>query len=99
MLKLFISQPMKGKTDEEILGVRENAIDYTLNLLGEEVHVIDSYFQHAPVDAKPLWFLGKSIELMSTADVVYFADEWEHYRGCAVEHECAKLYGLNIIHD
>lgn len=26
MKKLFISQPMKGKTDEEILKERENAI-------------------------------------------------------------------------
>ena len=27
MKKLFISQPMKGKTDEEILVVREKAIE------------------------------------------------------------------------
>ena len=26
MVRLFISQPMKGKTDEEILRVREKAI-------------------------------------------------------------------------
>ena len=50
MKKLFISQPMKNKTDEEILAVREQAIKSAKELLGEEVEVIDSFFQSAPVD-------------------------------------------------
>lgn len=49
MKKLFISQPMKGKTA----------------VLNDDVEVIDSFFKDAPVDARPLWFLGKSIELLS----------------------------------
>ena len=44
MKKLFISQPMKGKTDEEILAVREKAIKSATEHLGEEVEVIDSFF-------------------------------------------------------
>ena len=67
MKKLFISQPMKGKTDEEILKEREKAIESAKRHLGEEVEVIDSFFQSAPADARPLWFLGKSLELLSTA--------------------------------
>ena len=63
MKKLFISQPMKDKTDAEILAVREQAIQSAKNLLGEDVEVIDSFFQDAPHDAKPLWFLAKSLEL------------------------------------
>lgn len=68
MKKLFISQPMKDKTDAEILAVREQAIQSAKNLLGEDVEVIDSFFQDAPHDAKPLWFLAKSLELLATAD-------------------------------
>lgn len=98
MKKLFISQPMKDKTGEEILALREQAIKSATELLGEEVEVIDSFFQNAPVDARPLWFLGKSLELLSTADVVYFAKGWENYRGCKIEHECAAAYGIDIIH-
>lgn len=94
MKKLFISQPMNGKTDEEILATREEAIKKAEELLGENVEVIDSFFQSAPHDAKPLWFLGKSIELLSTADVVFFAKGWENARGCRIEYECAKEYGL-----
>lgn len=97
MKKLFISQPMKGKTDEEILKERQMAIEKVRNALSEDVEVIDSFFQSAPVDAKPLWFLGKSLELLSTADIAYFADGWENARGCKIEHECAIQYGIMII--
>ncbi|MFR5114240.1 DUF4406 domain-containing protein [Turicibacter sanguinis] len=97
MKKLFISQPMKGKTDEEILKERQMAIEKARNALSEDVEVIDSFFQSAPVDAKPLWFLGKSLELLSTADIAYFADGWENARGCKIEHECAIQYGIKII--
>lgn len=97
MKKLFISQPMKGKTDEEILKERQNAIKEAEKLVGESVEIIDSFFQNAPAEARPLWFLGKSLELLSTADVAYFADGWKDARGCKIEHECAKQYGIAVI--
>ena len=70
MIKLFISQPMHDKQDEEILAVRKQAIESVKRNLGEDVEVIDSFFQNAPHDTNPLWYLAKSIELMGTADVV-----------------------------
>ena len=97
MKKLFISQPMKGKTNEEIEVERAKAIEEAKAVLKEDVEVIDSFFKGAPVDAKPLWFLGKSIELLSQADIVYFAKDWDKYRGCKIEHMCAIEYDLNII--
>lgn len=97
MKKLFISQPMRGKTDEEILAVRERAIKSAERQLGEPVEVIDSFFQNAPAEARPLWFLGKSLELLSTADVVYFAKDWEQYRGCRIENQCAIEYGIDLV--
>ena len=99
MKKLFISQPMRGKTDEEILAVRERAIASAKDHLGEEVEVIDSFFQNAPADARPLWFLGKSLELLSGADVAYFAKGWEEARGCRIENQCAIEYGIDVIED
>lgn len=97
MKKLFISQPMNGKTEEEILAVRSNAIRSAKEAIGEEVEVIDSFFKDAPVEAKPLWFLGKSLELLSTADIAYFAPGWANARGCKIEHECAIVYGIHAI--
>lgn len=99
MKRLFISQPMKDKSDEEILRVRSEAIESAEKLLGEEVIVIDSFFQNAPADVRPLWFLGKSLELLSTADIAYFAEGWENYRGCRIEHKCAIEYGIQTIED
>ena len=97
MKRLFISQPMRGKTNEEILAVRAKAIESAERHLGEKVEVIDSFFRDAPVDAKPLWYLAKSLELLSTADVVYFAQDWENYRGCRIENTCAIEYGIELV--
>ena len=99
MKKLFISQPMRGKTDEEILAERKKPIESAERNLGEPVEVIDSFFQNAPVDARPLWFLGKSLELLSTADIAYFAKGWEDARGCRIENQCAIEYGIEVIED
>lgn len=97
MKKLFISQPMNGKSDDEIQEERKAAIKMAEIYLDESVEVIDSFFQSAPADARPLWFLGKSLELLSTADVAYFAPGWEDARGCKIEHICAVEYGIDRI--
>lgn len=100
MKKIFISQPMKDKTDEQILKERERAVLVVKEKFnGEDVEIIDSFFQSAPHDAKPLWFLGKSLELLSTADVAYFIGEWKNYRGCKIENTCAKEYGVETIEE
>lgn len=99
-MKVFISQPMKDLSDEEILKVREDAIELATIALrsGEGVEIIDSFFQSAPTDAKPLWYLGKSLELLSTADVCIFVKGWENARGCKIEHECCKQYGIPTLY-
>ena len=43
MKKLFISQPMVDRTDEEIFKERETAIAEARKILGEDIEVIDSY--------------------------------------------------------
>lgn len=96
MKKLFISQPMKGLTDKQILTVRNEAINLCRNKFGE-MEILQSFFQGAPVNAKPMWFLAKSIELLSEADVAYFAKGWESSRGCVIEHMCADKYGVHCI--
>ena len=50
--------------------------------------------QSAPVGAKPLWFIGKSLEFLSDADIAYFAKDWQKARGCKIEHERAVEYGI-----
>lgn len=99
MKRLFISQPMRGKTANEIMAVRYMAMAEAEKLIGESVEVIDSYLPDNPVDTKPLWCLGKSLQLMSEADVVYFAPGWREARGCQIEHLAAVEYGLDRIEE
>lgn len=101
MKKLFISQPMNGKTEEEILAVREKAIESAKRNLGEDVEVIDSYFEdYNPENGcVPLKYLSKSLELLADADVAYFAKGWENARGCKIENACAIAYGIDVIED
>jgi hypothetical protein len=88
---------MKGKTNEEIEAERAKAVEKAKAVLNDDVEVIDSFFKDAPVDARPLWFLGKSIELLSVADAAYFVKDWDKYRGCKIEHSCAVEYGIKVI--
>ena len=96
-MKLFISQPMKGKTDEQILEERNKAAGLFI-LEGENVEVIDSFIKDAPAQAAPLWYLGESIKLLCEADVVYFCKDWQKYNGCTIEHECAVRYGKTVVY-
>jgi hypothetical protein len=100
MIKVFISQPMKDKTPEEILRERNKAIKVVQAEYGDEAEIIDSYFadfeenKHKTV---PLAYLAKSIELLSTADVAVFCKGWENARGCKIEFQCATEYGIEVV--
>lgn len=99
-VRLFISQPMRGKSDEEIKSEREKLVEIAEAVyFGRgEVEVIDSFFKgglDVPAGAKaPLYYLSKSLELLATADVAIFAKDWREARGCRIEHECAAGYGV-----
>lgn len=102
-VRLFISQPMRGKSDEEIESEREDLIAIAKAVYAGrgEVEVIDSFFKgglDVPAGTKaPLYYLSKSLELLATADVAIFAKDWREARGCRVEHECADGYGVSRI--
>lgn len=99
MKRLFISQPMKDKTDEQIKTERARAVEAAKAKLGEDVELIDSFFEGAPHDAKPLWFLGKSFQLLSTADIAFFVKGWNEYRGCKMENAACKEYGIPTVEE
>ena len=99
-MKVFISQPMADKTNEEIKTERDRAIKVIKEKYDtEDIEILDSFFENAPHDAKPLYFLAKSIEILSTADVAYFIGDWRNYRGCKIENTCAHEYGIDVIEE
>ena len=98
--KLFISQPMRGLTDEEILKVREEIKARAEYFIGEPLELINSFIEDYPGEINksiPVWYLGKSIQFLSQADIVYFGGDWRNARGCKIEYEIASAYGIKVI--
>ena len=106
MMKAMLSQPMAGKTKEEIISTRERAIavlkerGYELiNTLFTDEWYSQESMKERGVENRPLCFLAKSLENMSLCHAAYFCKGWEETRGCRIEHEAAKAYGLTIIYE
>lgn len=95
-VKVFISQPMKDKTNEQIEAERNEIKKKLEERYGDNFEVIDSFFKDAPHDANPLWYLGKSLQLLSKADVCVFAKQWYVGRGCVMEHRACEEYHIAI---
>ena len=106
MMKAMLSQPMAGKTDEEIIATREKAIK-ALEAQGYEIVntlFTDEWYNHENMEKRgvvqiPLCFLAKSLENMSLCHAAYFCKGWEKARGCKIEHDAAIAYGLDIIYE
>ena len=104
--KAMLSQPMAGKTDEEIIATREKAV-IALQERGYEVIntlFTDEWYSKEAMESRgvvqiPLCFLAKSLESMSLCHAVYFCKGWEKARGCKIEHDAAVAYGLTIIYE
>lgn len=106
--KAMISLPMAGRTTEEIAAARNEAIN-ALEGMGYEI--VNTFFpdewyssdvlKMCGVINVPLCFLAKSLENMSKCHVAYFCKGWdaENVRGCKIEHEAAKAYGLEILYE
>ena len=101
-IKVFISQVMRDKTENEILRERNIAIDKIKGMFSDRsIVIIDSYFEdYNPKEGSiPLKYLSKSLELLADADVAYFCSGWDTARGCRIEHQCAVEYGIDRIFD
>lgn len=99
--RVFISQPMNSRSNNEIKEEREKAIenikiDFKPLAKEKEIVIIDSFFENCPHEALPLWYLGEAIKLMADADAVVFLKEWQLARGCQIEMQCAIKYGKPI---
>lgn len=105
-MKVMLSQPMAGKTDEEIIATRDKAVK-TLTEKGYEVVntlFTDEWYSKENMEKRgvvqiPLCFLAKSLENMSLCHAAYFCKGWEQARGCRIEHDAAVAYGLQILYE
>ena len=105
-MKAMLSQPMAGKTEEEIKETRERAIQVLREKGYEIVNTLftDEWYSKESMEERgvvqiPLCFLTKSLERMSLCHAVYFCKGWENTRGCRIEHDAAVAYGLDVIYE
>lgn len=95
-MKIMISQPMKGKTNEQI---RTERAELVKELTEQGHEVIETVFDDFPNgQATPLHYLAKSIEFLANVDGVVFMKGWQNARGCRIEEICAREYGKFIMY-
>lgn len=112
-MKVFISQPMNNLTEEEVMKVRENAITYIKNNMYRIAHdlklpiscdiktieVIDQYHmtEDCPENPSRLYCLGRSIQMMEEADLVFFTKDSYNSKGCRAEYLICMDYGIPMV--
>lgn len=94
--KLFISCPMKGRTEEAIRHDMDRMHKMAEIMFDQELEVIPTYVKHNLPDTvnRSIWCLGESIKKMSEADYFIGIRYLETFHGCEVEAHVARLYGI-----
>ena len=95
-MKAMLSQPIAGKTEEEIIATRERTIaalkahgyEVVNTLSTDEWYSKEAMEEHGVVQIP-----------MSLCDAAYFCKGWEHARGCKIEHDAAVAYGMTILYE
>lgn len=96
-MKIFVSTPMRGISDDVVLENQNKAIAWYCShyITDGEIELVNNIkHPNIPADAPAQYHLAESIRQMVDADVVIFAEGWEHARGCLVEMTICKLYNI-----
>ena len=100
MKKLFVSLPMRDRTEEDIRCEQEMLRDIVEKEFDEEFELIETFEAgvEPPSDVKNgCWYLGQSICKLALADLVIFSDSWKAAPGCLIEHMVCALYDIPYV--
>ena len=101
VIRVFISQPMSGRTVQEIKDERASALaelSRSAKFKDAILIEINSFNENALNNSNPVTELGKCVSLMADADVVVFCNGWVDSKDCNVEHEVANQYGIPCVY-
>lgn len=100
MKKLFVSVPMKGRTEEEIKASIQKMKKIAETYEEEELELIDSYVEGNPPkdNHQSVWYLGKSLEKLSEADIFIGIEDDYNWSGCYIERQAASRYNIKAYH-
>lgn len=99
-IKIFLSQPIRGFTDEEIIARREEDIEQLKKYFKDKpFEVIDTLFKEEATAKNPaVEYLARSIAELANADYIAMSYDFESARGCLIEHKIADEYGIEKIY-
>ena len=99
-IKVFLSQPMRGFTDEEIIARREEDIKQLKKYFKDEpFEVINTLFkEEATAKNLAVEYLARSIAELANADYIAMSYDFESARGCLIERKIADEYDIKIVY-
>lgn len=100
-MKIFISQIMKDRSDEEIQK-RRRAIETLCRFYFKDkaIEFIDSWISEDPpkeIKTIPAWYAGKSIQMLAEADVAVFESVSPADHGCYLEYQTCYHYNIPVL--
>lgn len=103
-MKVFISVPMGGRTDEEIakdIAIAKSKLSEMAEENNEVIEYVDNFVsmpQNTDIKNPSMYCLGGAIQKMSECDAIYFCPGWDEARGCVIERQVAVQYGLTRLY-
>ena len=98
--RLFVSLPMRDRDLEDIHADMVTITNFISFQLDEEYELINTLIDDEPpvdIDDPGVWYLGRSISMLSEADLVAFDSSWREARGCIIEHMVCSLYNIPYV--
>ena len=98
-MNVFISQPMIGLTNDELKKYRSKVLGMIQRRYPtEKIHLINPPRPYYPYGHnESVWALGKSLEYIAQADLVFFLKYWEISYMCSLQHLICRYYNIPII--
>lgn len=103
MKKVFLSLPMSSQEDEQVLQHIESMKEAWLSFYTEDTtEFVESFVNnlsrdyYVNSDHYSIACLGTALIKLAECDIIFIGEGWKNSRGCTLEHEVAKAYGLEI---
>lgn len=106
MKKALISQKYEGKSSEDVIKERKQAMEALREQGFEPVfgNFYDEFNEMKRKNPNPkcqhpeLHYLSERLKIMSECSAVYFCKGWEYDYQCRMEHEASLMYGLRTLY-
>ena len=92
-MKVYLVQPMRGMSKEDILRVREMGIRVVKSIY-PDAEILENYFEDYDPSLPPVHYLAKSCELLAQADLMVMLPFYLGTPGCDVESHIGEAYKI-----